>query len=70
MGRFAAQTLLNTDASIASLRGRVHRYAERPLIVTYHPSAAIRFGPNGAPLAALQDDLARVADLLAAAPRR
>src|SRR5438874_6892187 len=29
MGRFAAQTLLQTDASIASLRGRVHRYAER-----------------------------------------
>ncbi len=26
MGRFAAQTLLGTDASIASLRGRLHRY--------------------------------------------
>ena len=29
MGRFAAQTLLETGASIASLRGRVHRYAGR-----------------------------------------
>ena len=33
-------------------------------MVTYHPSAAIRFGPNGAPLAALRDDLATVAHLL------
>ena len=31
MGRFAAQTLLESDASIASLRGRVHRYAGVPL---------------------------------------
>ena len=36
----------------------------RPLVVTYHPSAAIRFGPNGAPLAALRDDLATVAHLM------
>ena len=42
MGRFAAQTLLNTDASIASLRGRVHQYAGRPLIVTYHPAYLLR----------------------------
>lgn len=42
MGRFAAQTLLATDASIASLRGRVHRYAGVPLIVTYHPAYLLR----------------------------
>jgi uracil-DNA glycosylase family 4 len=42
MGRFAAQTLLNTDASIASLRGKVHRYAGVPLIVTYHPAYLLR----------------------------
>ena len=29
MGRFAAQTLLDTDASIASLRGRVHQLRRR-----------------------------------------
>jgi DNA polymerase len=33
--------------------------------VTYHPSAAIRFGPNGAPVAALREDLAEVARILA-----
>ena len=42
MGRFAAQTLLETGASIASLRGRVHRYAGVPLIVTYHPAYLLR----------------------------
>jgi uracil-DNA glycosylase len=46
MGRFAAQTLLSTDASIASLRGRVHRYAGLPLIVTYHPAYLLRNLPD------------------------
>ncbi len=48
MGRFAAQTLLNTDASIASLRGRLHRYAGVPLIVTYHPAYLLRNLPDKA----------------------
>jgi uracil-DNA glycosylase len=48
MGRFAAQTLLATDASIASLRGRVHRYAGVPLIVTYHPAYLLRTLPDKA----------------------
>jgi DNA polymerase len=42
MGRFACQTLLDTDASIASLRGRVHRYQGVPLVVTYHPAYLLR----------------------------
>jgi uracil-DNA glycosylase family 4 len=42
MGRFAAQTLLSTEASIAALRGKVHRYAGVPLIVTYHPAYLLR----------------------------
>jgi DNA polymerase len=46
MGRFAAQTLLGTDATIASLRGRVHRYAGVPLIVTYHPAYLLRTLPD------------------------
>jgi DNA polymerase len=48
MGRFAAQTLLGTDASIASLRGRVHAYAGVPLIVTYHPAYLLRTLPDKA----------------------
>jgi DNA polymerase len=46
MGRFAAQALLDTDASIASLRGRVHRYAGVPLVVTYHPAYLLRTLPD------------------------
>ena len=48
MGRFAAQTLLGTDATIASLRGKVHRYAGVPLIVTYHPAYLLRNLPDKA----------------------
>jgi uracil-DNA glycosylase family 4 len=42
LGRFAAQSLLKTDASIASLRGRVHQYEGVPVIVTYHPAYLLR----------------------------
>jgi DNA polymerase len=48
MGRFAVQTLLGTDASIASLRGAVHRYAGVPLVVTYHPAYLLRNLPDKA----------------------
>ena len=46
MGRFAAQTLLGTDATITSLRGKVHRYAGMPLVVTYHPAYLLRNLPD------------------------
>jgi DNA polymerase len=48
MGRFAAQTLLASDASIASLRGKVHQYSGVPLIVTYHPAYLLRNLPDKA----------------------
>jgi len=48
MGRFAAQALLGTDASIASLRGKVHVYAGVPLVVTYHPAYLLRTLPDKA----------------------
>ena len=48
MGRFAMQTLLDTDATIASLRGTVHRFAGVPLIVTYHPAYLLRNLPDKA----------------------
>ena len=48
MGRFAAQTLLNTDATIGSLRGTVHRYQGVPLVVTYHPAYLLRNLPDKA----------------------
>jgi DNA polymerase len=48
MGRFAVQTLLGTEASIASLRGRLHRYQGVPLVVTYHPAYLLRNLPDKA----------------------
>ena len=42
LGTFAAQTLLDTKASIGKLRGQVHRYYGVPLVVTYHPAALLR----------------------------
>jgi DNA polymerase len=48
LGKSAATTLLNVDASIASLRGRIHRYRGVPLIVTYHPAYLLRNLPDKA----------------------
>jgi uracil-DNA glycosylase family 4 len=44
LGKTAALSLLGLDPStpVSKLRGSVHRYAERPLIVTYHPAYLLR----------------------------
>ncbi len=42
LGRFAAQSLLDTKNSIASLRGQVHQFQGVPLIVSYHPAYLLR----------------------------
>ena len=42
LGKVAAANLLATDASVASMRGRVHEYRGTPLIVTYHPAYLLR----------------------------
>ncbi|MDQ1619495.1 MAG: uracil-DNA glycosylase [Actinomycetota bacterium] len=69
LGGTAAEWFFGPGVRIAALRETVHDYAGRALVVTYHPSAAIRFGPAGAPLAALRADLRRVSDLVAAGSR-
>ncbi|MBC8720875.1 uracil-DNA glycosylase [Paraburkholderia sp. 31.1] len=48
LGRFATQSLLKTDSSISSLRGRVHTYEGVPVIVTYHPAYLLRSLPDKA----------------------
>jgi DNA polymerase len=48
LGKSAATTLLGVDATIASLRGRVHRYQGVPLVVTYHPAYLLRNLPDKA----------------------
>jgi uracil-DNA glycosylase family 4 len=46
LGRFAVQSLLNSEETIGKLRGRVHRYQGIPLIVTYHPAYLLRNLPD------------------------
>lgn len=42
LGRYAAQTLLDTEIAVGKLRGKVHHYQDIPLIATYHPSYLLR----------------------------
>ena len=44
--------------SLAAVRGRLHDVAGLRVLPTYHPSAAIRFGPQGEPRRLLRADLA------------
>lgn len=37
LGELAAQSLLQTDTTLASMRGQIHDYQGVPVIVTYHP---------------------------------
>jgi len=48
LGKSAATALLDVDATIASLRGRIHRYRDVPLVVTYHPAYLLRNLPDKA----------------------
>ena len=42
LGRIASEALLEREATIASLRGKVHVYQDIPLVVTYHPAYLLR----------------------------
>ncbi len=44
LGRIAAHYLLNTQASLGQMRGKLHSYGAHaiPLIVTYHPAYLLR----------------------------
>nr|WP_239024377.1 uracil-DNA glycosylase [Ramlibacter humi] len=48
MGRFAVQSLLQTQEPVGRLRGRVHDYHGVPLVVTYHPAYLLRNLPDKA----------------------
>jgi DNA polymerase len=42
MGRFAVQTILQSQEPVGRLRGRVHHYEGVPVVVTYHPAYLLR----------------------------
>lgn len=64
LGLSAAVAFLGRGIRLGTVRGTVHEVDGRRVLPTYHPSAAIRFGPDGAPLAALREDLRTAAGLL------
>ena len=45
LGRVAANALLNNNESLSKMRGQVHEFEGRKLMVTYHPAALLR-NPN------------------------
>jgi uracil-DNA glycosylase family 4 len=69
LGGTATEAVMGRGARLTQLRGTDHQVGGRAVVVTYHPSAAIRFGPRGVPRAALAEDLVfavrRVAQLRA-----
>ena len=46
VGRIAAQALLETNESLAKLRGKVHSFNNTPLVVVYHPAYLLRSLPE------------------------
>jgi DNA polymerase len=61
LGRFAAQSLLDTSETITSLRGREHQYRSSILIATYHPAYLLR---NPSAKRHVWEDMKRVRTLL------
>jgi uracil-DNA glycosylase len=64
LGGTALAWALGRGVRIGEVHGTVHRRDGHVVVPTYHPSAALRFGPGGAPAQALRADLRVVADLL------
>jgi uracil-DNA glycosylase len=67
LGRTALTWAFDAKVTLVQVRGQVHDWRATRLIASYHPSAALRFGPRGAPMAALREDLALASRTLPAA---
>ncbi|MBI2339648.1 MAG: uracil-DNA glycosylase [Deltaproteobacteria bacterium] len=65
LGKFAAQTLLQTEIPITKLRGEFHDYGEAKIMPTYHPAFLLR-NPNMK--RAVWEDLKKVMSLLGLKP--
>jgi uracil-DNA glycosylase len=48
LGKTAATRLLGHEASLASLRGKIHNYRGFPVVITYHPAYLLRNLPDKA----------------------
>ena len=68
LGGTALAWACGTGHRLADMRARLHDWNGRRLLASYHPSAALRFGPGGAPMAGLRADLGLAAETLRALP--
>jgi len=48
LGKFAAQSLLGSEKTISSMRGKLHDFHGVPVVVTYHPAYLLRSLPEKA----------------------
>jgi len=64
LGKFAAQTLLETKEPISKLRGRFHNFHGIPLMPTFHPSYLLRSGGNSDAFWDVWGDMTQVLQLL------
>ena len=64
LGKFAAQTLLETKEPISKLRGRFRNFHGIPLMPTYHPSYLLRSGGNSDAFWDVWEDMTQVLQLL------
>lgn len=67
LGGTATGWFFGRGSRLTQLRGQAHVVDGRTVVPTYHPSAALRFGPKGEPRRLLGADLALAASLLAEA---
>lgn len=65
LGGTATAWFFGAGRKLSEVRGRVHRIGRFRVVPTYHPSAALRFGPGGLPRAALREDLKMAASVAA-----
>jgi DNA polymerase len=63
-----AATAAKAKLVLRELRGRPLHCQGRRLVATYHPSGALRYGPNGPPMQALREDLALAGQLAGEVP--
>jgi DNA polymerase len=70
LGNFATRWALGPSVSITRVRGQRFTVSDRTVVPTFHPSAALRSGPEGAQMKALRADIATLAAVVAERARR
>jgi DNA polymerase len=66
LGNFATRWALGPDVSITRVRGQRFTVSGRTVVPAFHPSAALRSGPNGRQMQALRADIALLAEVVRA----